>query len=400
MRIALAFQSEELDFEVPEDRLVASWNGPESVPPERVGPLVREALENPRGYPPLRQAVVPGDRVVIALDPATPELTAILEAVRDVLNRAGVTNETIQLLLTAPPPADWSETSPEGLAWTVHDPDDATAFAYLASNPQGRRIYLNRLATDADFVLAIGPFGFDATLGARGPWSVIFPGLSNTETRRSFRPQSRNDAGELEPLSESANVSWLLGSQFQIGVLPGASGLAGIVAGIEESVQEEGLRALAESWMLRTNRRADLVIVGVGRPDQPAGFDALADALETATRLVRPGGKVAALSRVGGTPGPAVGRLLGVEDPRSRQSALKGAENEPDFETARKLARSLALADVYLFSDLPENLVEDLAMVALGKPTEARRLADVAASCLFVSHAELTRAEVAETDNN
>ncbi len=398
MRIAVDYQSEQLEFEVPADRLVAAWNGPESVAAERVRSLVRDALEKLRGYPPLRQAVVPGDRVVVALDPATPELPTILSATCEVLNDAGVANETIHGLLTAPPPDRWRT----DLSWTVHDPDDTADFAYLASTDSGRRIYLNRLATDADFVLAIGPFGFDATLGVKGPWSVIFPGLSNAETQLSLRSQGRELAGVApegrETLSESAGVSWLLGSQFQIGVLPGARGLAGIVAGIEEAVQEEGLRALASSWTFRPERRADLAVVGVGRPDRPAGFGELADALATATRLVRPGGKIAVLSRVGGTPGPAVGRLLGVEEARSRIAALKGQEDQPDYLTARKLARALIQADVYLFSDLEEDLVEDLSMIALGKASEARRLVDVAASCLLVSHAEMTKAEVENDD--
>lgn len=397
MRVALEFQSEQLDFEVAEDRLIAAWQGPEPIDPAQIVPLVREALESPRGYPPLRQAVVPDDQVVLAVDPDLSEAPAIVSATCAVLNEAGVENRTIQVLLTASPPAGWTDRLPEGLAWKVHDPRDDSGLAYLASSAEGRRIYLNRLATDADFVLSIGPIGFDARLGARGPWSVIFPGLSDAETHRSFRPRIRRDAGEgPAPLDESVRVSWLLGSQLQIGVLPGRSGLAEIMAGSEEVVQKEGIHALAESWTLRVSSRADLVVIGIGQPGRSAGFEELARALATASRLVEPGGKIAVLSRIVGKPGPAVHRLLGVEEPRERLQTLKGAEDEPDFLAARRLARALNRANLYLFSDLPEDLVDDLAMVPLEQPTEARRLADTATSCLFVSHAELTRAQVDE----
>src|SRR3712207_6978994 len=57
-------------------------------------------------------------------------------------------------------------------------------------------------------------------------WGVIFPGLSDLETLRAFRAMAgdrSSDRGPQRPaLTESAEVSWLLGSQFHVGVLPGA----------------------------------------------------------------------------------------------------------------------------------------------------------------------------------
>lgn len=400
MRIEIAFQSEMAEFDVPEARLVAAWAGPPSLPDESIGPLTREALESPLGYPALRQAVVPGDRVVIPVDPATPGLAAILGSASEILTGVGVDRESIRLLLTGPPPDDWPDRLPAGLGWSVHDPESPSDFAYLASTPQGRRVYLNRHVTDADFVLPIGQVGFDDALGMRGPWSVIFPGLSNAETRRAFRvgggPARGEAAGGGGRLEESAGVSWLLGSQLQVAVVPGASRVARVLAGAEADVQEEARKALEEAWTFRPERRAELVVVGIGRPDRPAGFDELAEGLATASGLVEPGGKIAVLSRVAGTPGAAVGRLLGIDDPRSRLAALKGREDEPDYAAARSLARSLARADIYLFSGLGEETVEDLGMVALGKPGEVRRLVAASGSSLFVSRAESTRAVVVE----
>ena len=90
MRVAVAFQDEQLAFEVPDDRLIGVWHGPGPIPRAEVKGLVLEALEHPLGFPPLRQAVVPGDRVVIPIDPQVPEATAILEALRESLEGAGV----------------------------------------------------------------------------------------------------------------------------------------------------------------------------------------------------------------------------------------------------------------------------------------------------------------------
>src|SRR5215212_8220078 len=81
MRVAVSFQDEELVLDVPEDGLVGEWHGPAGVGPEEAARLVREALEDPRQYPPLRQAVVPGDQVVIALDPEVPSAETVVAAV-------------------------------------------------------------------------------------------------------------------------------------------------------------------------------------------------------------------------------------------------------------------------------------------------------------------------------
>ena len=78
MQVAVDFQNERLGFEVPEERLVADWHGPAGMETEDVRRLVKDALESPRQYPPLRQAVVPGDRVVLALDPEVSQVGGVV----------------------------------------------------------------------------------------------------------------------------------------------------------------------------------------------------------------------------------------------------------------------------------------------------------------------------------
>jgi nickel-dependent lactate racemase len=402
MRVAVSFRDEQLDFEVPEDRLVGVWRGPEGVSAGEAKRLAHEAIENPLEFPPLRQAVVPGDQVVIALDPQVPESVAVLEAVCEVLEGSGVAARSIQVLASGPTPTDWPAGRACGIGWEVHDPAARAQFAYLASTEQGRRIYLNRRLTDADFIVPIGLLGHDPVLGDRGPWGVIFPGLSDLETQRSFRAQ----APEVQPesrkpnpsLAESLHVNWLLGSQFQVGVVPGAEGLSRVIAGRDLAVRAEGRRARNAAWVYRAPERAELVVAGIGRPDRPTTIDDLAEGLATAAGLVRQGGKIVALSRTEGPIGPALRRLADADDARGDRSVLRGLEHEADYPAARQLARTLAWADVYLLSALDPDDVDDLSMIALGHPEEARRLAAVSSSCLFLSQSELTRGEVGAED--
>ena len=396
MKIAVKFQDEQIEFEVPEDCLVGHWVGPEVPTDVDVSEMARRAFESPSDFPPLRRSVVPGDRVVLPLDPSTPDLAAILEVIATTLRTAEV--ESITVVSTAPEPT----TLPEGVAWRVHDPDDRTQIAYLSSTQEGRRVYLNRYLTDADIMIPIGNLGYEATLGYRGPWSVMYPGLSDRETLTRYRGLIAEGPADREKpsasLLESAEVGWLLGCQLQVGVLPGIQGTARVVAGLESSVRAEGMAAVDEAWTFQVEERADLVVAGIGAPGRPTSVDDLAEGLATAARLVRRGGKIVALSRADGEVGPAVRRLAGAENPRSALNRLRGREADPDYGAARRLAATLAWADVYLHSALDSDLVEELGLVPIDRPGEARKLAASAASCTILSQADRTRALVPSED--
>jgi hypothetical protein len=401
MRVEIGFQNERLDLEIPAERLVGQWQGPAGVDRREVPELVRAAVEAPQGYPPLRQLVVPGDRVTIALDPAVPEVGTVLNVLCEVLNRARGDGDglTITLLTAGDLPEDVAQGLPPGVQRVSHDPQARNELAYLASTREGRRIYLNRWLIDADLVIPVGRIGYDPVLGYRGPWGVIFPGLSDLETLTSFRSQASDELPDTDrpspALSESAEVSWLLGSQFQVGVTPGTSGLRRVIAGLESTIRDLGSHEVDGDWSFRVDERAELVVVGIGRPGHPTGFDDLAEGLTAATQLVQHGGKIVALSRTAGPIGPAVGRLIQAGDNHAGLAALRGHEADPDFLAARQLARATSWADVYLLSGLGSDIVEDLSMIYLDRPEEARPLVARSRSAIVVSQADLTRAAVA-----
>jgi hypothetical protein len=400
MRVVVDFQDEGLDFELPEEQWVASWNGPRGLDPSQEVAAIREAMENPRDYPPLRQMLVPGDRIVVAFDPTIPRPGLVLDALGEVFDEAGV--EPGSLTVLAPPGAGGiPDVLPVGNhRLRVHDPDDRAQLAYLATTKQGRRVYLGRSLTDADVVVPVGRLGFDPDLGYHGPWSIVFPGLSDRGTLRAFRA-GRGDATADSArdtthsgLEESFEVSWLLGTQFHIGLLPGADGVLEVIAGRDTTVRDRGIEALERQWTFRAPSRAEVVVAGVGCPGVPATLDDLAGAVETAARLVQHGGKIILLSRASGPIGPALRRLMDVEDPRAAVAALRGQEAADDYRTARRLARAMAWADLFVYSALDPQIVEDLSMVALDRPEQARRLVAKGGAASFISRAEWTRAEV------
>lgn len=389
MRFDVRFREDRLALEVADDRLVATWDGPEDLTRDQAIAALREALERPIDFPAMRRAMVPGDHVAFALDPTTPLLPDLLAVLAEVAGQAGVGPDDISLVGEGPRPAG----TPAALRWVPHDPDSREALAYLATTSEGHRVYLNRPLVDADVVVPVGRLGHDPVRGPQGPWSVLHPTLSDAATRQA----SRAWTGEAS-LAESAEVSWLLGAIFQVGVLAGAQGgVAAILAGQAEAVRQASGRALDEHWTCRVDQRADLVVAGVGGRDGRTSPHDLARGLETATNLVRRGGRIVVLSDVGGPLGPAFEALAQTEDPIAHGAqALKRVREAPDFHDAMALARALAWADLYLLSDLAESTVEDLGMIALGQASEARRLVALADSVIVLNRAEWARAESKE----
>jgi lactate racemase len=402
MNVSVSYHDERLGFEVPDERVVAAWNAPTGLDGPREAAAIRDALEQPWDFPPLRQMIVPGDRVTIAFDPTIARPQPILEVLGQTLRESGVEPDGLTVLSSSAARSHLEQALPTGATLVVHDPAERTHLAYLAATKEGRRIYLNRALTDADVVVPVGRLGFDPIMGYRGPWSVIFPDLSERATIDAHRGRVRDLA--VEPvaarasasLDESFEVSWLLGCQFHVGVVPGSSGLVTVVAGQVNAVRERGIASVDSSWTLEADSRAELVVAGIGGPGLPATIDDLAAGLATACRLVQHGGKIVVLSRVQGAVGPAMRSLIDADDPQKRAAALRGHEGDDDYLAARKVAQALAWADVFVLSELGPELVEDLSLIALEHPEQARRLVAKSGSCSFVSQAELTRASVLE----
>ena len=392
MKVAVHYQDQRVEIDVPESSLAGSWEGEPGLEGEACSGLIAEALDSSVDYPALRQTVVPEDRVVIALGREVSEASLVIGGILKVLNTSGVTADRIQLIADS----DLSEISERKLSKIVtfrrHDPVDLETLAYLASTSEGRRIYLSRELVEADFVVTVGTVGYDPHLGFSGPWSALFPGLSNEETRAAFQSQileeAPNPANPSLFLKESWEASWLLGSQFQVGVVPGVRGIERILTGLQSAFHDRCIAETERVWGFHPKSRAKLVIAGVGRPGQAAGIEEVARGLSTATRLVQRGGKIVLLSTAEGPLGYSVRRLIEAEVSGQRGSPLRGLEAEPDYAIASMIAKATAWADVYILSRLHSDDVDGLGMIRLEKPSEAARLASLSQSCLVLSQAE------------
>ncbi|MEK6248099.1 MAG: hypothetical protein N2C12_07960, partial [Planctomycetales bacterium] len=68
----------QLPLDVPAGALVAEFGHPSTSAVADAGAAMATALAEPIDFPPLMSAVVPGDRVVIPLDPGLPQSPALV----------------------------------------------------------------------------------------------------------------------------------------------------------------------------------------------------------------------------------------------------------------------------------------------------------------------------------
>lgn len=346
----------------------------------------RNSLAQPLEMPPLSAAIVPGDRVVVALERETRLLAAMLPVLWSTLEQAGVSPSDLTFLQPAAldaairqDPRRLLPTAVRELArWKIHDPTDEQSCGYLASSAAGERIYLARELLDADFVLPVSVAGFDVMQGYRHPAGVLYPGLSNLEAFRKTHGQGHQelrpeDDRPLRQLIDEAG--WLLGVQYALQVVPSArrGAVAEIVVGSVEAVGRRTRSLLDQSWRVRRSERSGTVIAVVPTIEQPASWNQLGSAIAAARSLVERKGRLIVVSDLAAAPGPGIELIRQQRSAKSALQPLRAASPE-DLLPATQLASAADWCQIYLLSRLDPTLVEELFCTPLANETELLRL--------------------------
>lgn len=399
-------RADAVDLEVDEARVRGVFLGP--APLEDLRGAVRAALETPLDFPPLEQAVIPDDRVVLVLDRGVPDAGSLVAEVWQRLAGRGVDPANVTVLQpadqTAGPASDPRHALPKGVresvAWQVHEAasEEAGVCHYLATTAAGERIYLSQTLLDADIAITIGRLGFDPLLGVRGTNSVFYPGLSTAEAVKRAHGQGHSELGpdDDRPLRQVVDeIGWLLGTQFTIQVVPAAAGGTGdVLAGSVDSVLRKGREILAERWTVRVPERVDTAVVAVDQDADGHGWRQIAAALAAARRLVSRDGRIVVLSQLAEAPSEGIEQLRRSEAPRDAFRPLRETA-PPDLLAATQFAEAVDWARVYLLSRLDSDLVEDLFCVPVESADEvARLLAAGDESCVFIGSAQHADARV------
>ncbi len=346
---------------------------------------VRAAIDSPIEFPPLKQCVFPDDRIAIVLDRFTPGGADIIAGVWVAFEQAGVAPTDVTILQPADyhpgklsdPRSGLPPAVQRDMAWEVHDPVSGSKVAYLAATTSGERVYLSRSLIDADTSITIGSVGFDPVLGYRGTNSVLFPGLSTPETFARFMGEGHAELGpdESRPIRQMIDeISWLLGNQFTLQILPTVRGrAAAVIGGMNEPVLRAGIKQLNSAWRITAEERYANVVVTIDEDDAGTRWSHVASAIDVARRLVQREGRIIVLSDLAAPPDMGV-RMLA--ESRAPKEILKRVREvaPPDMLAATQIAQALDWANVSLLSKLDVDTVESLFMLPLKNAEDAQRL--------------------------
>lgn len=399
-RMTLYFGREQVDVDVP--RLVPTHRMPSAMACADVAAAARAALATPLDFPPLRRSLTPDDHVVVTVREETSHVAQLLTAALEVLREADVQMTNVTLLF--PPrgqgvaaPAWVAELTAQylGLNVEIHNPADRNHLSYLASTKAGRRVYLNRSLVDADQLIVVGHFCYDPMLGYGGGLGDLFPALSDDATRAEFGAKLSEavPGAKARPVWHEINeIGWLLGMPFLLQVVEGqGDDVVQVLAGLAEPVMREGQRLLDQQWRVTVDQAPELVVATITGDPERQRFEDVTTALATAARIVRLGGRIVVLCRVGGDLGPSIPHFRQAETPAQALAAVR-LQKLPDAINAWQLATAAQHAQLYLLSNIPQDVAEELFVTPLDHANQVQRLISEAASVVVLPDAHRTMA--------
>ncbi|QDT64952.1 lactate racemase domain-containing protein [Calycomorphotria hydatis] len=389
------------EIDLPRDEIRLVHYGPRSV--DSVTEATQEALANPIEFPQVELAVIPDDRVVIALDAETPSANTVLDVLLRRLESAGVDIGQLTIVVSRDETTDeapallLSNEFKDRVQIACPDPADEDQFRYLASTAGGERIYLADPVIDADVLFTIGVIAFDPLLGYRGTNSVFYPGLSNQETIQKTRGQGHRELSpeDARPLRDTVDeIGWLLGTQFSLQVIPSDDQQpAMVLAGAADAVFNKGKELLTDAWRISLDRRSDTVVIAVRANEGEDPWQATAQALKLGRSLVSHEGRLVLLTQLKSQPGPGIRLLSQFGSPSDAVGHLR--ESAPDdMQDALQFADAADWARVYLLSELDADFVEGLHCIPLENEAEAVRLLSFETDVIFINSPRYTFAEI------
>lgn len=368
---------------------------------EPVDPAVaiERAIRQPIEFPPLSNAVTPGDRVVLALGRDVPRGAELIAPIVRTLIDNGVLPEDIAILRTRedvaaglePPGSRLPAAERAVVRSVVHDPDLRSELAYLASTAEGHTVYLNRALCDADLVVPLARSCCRRSGDGLGSLDPLFPTFSDTATHERYArlalaggsATARADARE-----EMREVSWLLGVMFSVVVVPAGNGcVLDVLAGHPDAARKLARKRCEETWNCAVPRRASLVIAAIEGDASQQTWESVGRAAAAAARAVTDNGAIALCTRLGAQPGPAVRQLAEAEDLRHALRRIRKQRCD-DALPAVQLARAMDRARVYLLSELDDDVVEELGLAPVPSAEDISRLAARHESCILLGNAQ------------
>lgn len=400
MRYELSYGPTTLSLDLPERVHVADCRFPCGEPLSDISTRVASALSQPVNYPALSAATVPGDKVVVAVEPGLPQVENLVAGAIYSLVEGGTEPRNISVVVASnlrPPLALVPKIVRHDLRVVMHNPADQEGLQYLAADKAARPIYLNRQICEADLLLPVTTARMVRSLGYVGGYAGVFPTFADVETQRRFHAPSAVDhsVNQRRRRDEVDEAAWLLGVHFTMQIVPGAGDhILHIVAGEAQAVTRQAEQLSAHAWQHTIPQKVGMAIAAIdGGADQQT-WENLARALDSAMHAVADGGVIALLTDLQVMPGRALATLAGANQDEELQQELEH-QHSPDAHAAALLAAARERFDIYLLSGLQSDLIEGIGLGFVETPAQIAKLAAYQPSVALIGSAQFANCDVA-----
>lgn len=333
--------------------------------PEPIESQLIEACTNPIHCPALSENVFPGDRVVLAVTAAIPDIGQILDRLVVYLRQSTGPELQIEILATPAVAVHLTESrfgspSNEPIVLEVHDPEDEAKLAFLAVGSADQALYIHRHLFDADIVIpvhlaTVNPADSNPT---SDPLFPIFSGLANRDQFATLSPQQCR--------SDIDVVNNQLGNFFSIAIATGAgSEVQGIFAGHRAESLTQAQSCLQSYWHLSCKAPADCVIATLESSNGQSAWDDVCKALVNSDFIAATHAPLVLWTNLDQPPNKLIRSLLLKS---FRTSAIAGSAD------ADELAVIIDQHPIFIHSQLPASLIESLGLGAVASTTELQRL--------------------------
>ena len=352
---------------------------------EEPAKLVRRALDQPIGSPPLRE-LARGRRSAAILVPGRTRIAGVSDYVPELLEElraAGVPDDGISIHLATGTHehhglSDLAQLVGESVLEQVrcrfHACHDPTGLTRLGTTRRGTPVSVDTGVLQAEVKILTGRIVPHYFAGFSGGRKALIPGVAGFDTiksnhRLTLAPE-RGIHPAVAPCSLSDNpvhldmleAAAMAAPGFCLNTLLDTRGrMLGAVAGHWERAHEVGCREAGRRFQLRVEEPVDLLVTSSGGLPHDCNFMQSIKAVLNLQSIVRPGGRILWIAQAAGGMQPGFLEWAAIEDDVELDRAVRASYSLTGHNSIllRRLFRN---AKVSLKSDLPADQVERLGV--------------------------------------
>lgn len=334
---------------------------------------IERAIKSPLGSKMLDESVKPENKVAIVVDDGSGRAPSsiMVPPLLDELNRAGVKDENVVVIFACGPNRI---VSPEealvllgnsvcSRAKVVNHDCRAPDLVHVGTTQKyGTRVLLNRLFAEANVRIITGDIGFHSYAGYSGARMSVLPGVTGEESIKHnhsllLDPNARTGILASNPVHEDmVEAAAMAKVDFVLNVVTNTRReIVKAFFGDMDIVFSEGVKQLDETYRVKVDRRADIVVTSPGGDPSDSNLFKAYVGLDNASEIVKRGGIIIFVSELSEGHGNRDFYELMVKSPD-----LKAAEKEikRNFTAGGAMAysymKTFQKARVILVSSMPD----------------------------------------------